>query len=63
VAGDQAELTEATSTTSAQRWRRNGRADTADVDDLLGCARGARRVLRAVSARVREDEGEQVLGS
>jgi hypothetical protein len=33
------------------------------TEELLGCARGARRVLRAASARVREEEGERVLGS
>jgi hypothetical protein len=31
--------------------------------ELPGCAHGARRVLRAASARVREEEGERVLGS
>jgi hypothetical protein len=31
--------------------------------ELPRCARGARRVPRAVSARVREEEGEWALGS
>jgi hypothetical protein len=63
VAGDQVELIEAIGAASAKQWRRNGCVDMADGGGLPGGARGARRVLRAASARVREEEGEWVLGS
>jgi hypothetical protein len=50
------------STTGARRRLRNGRADTVNGGRALWRVHGARQVLRAVSARMREEEGKRVLG-